>query len=220
MIALIHNRIEKTKIGNSSHFTFWWNLVCAGSKLFGECRSRWDIFARDIFFFLTVNDAVTLLRTTTDGGDDSTDRRFARLRIMLNTRKWLFKWNIYIYVVNVASNGRRSPADDRPVERQERRRIKCNFRPTEACITNWRTSLYLETACDVMHVARGQDAISSHGRFTIRLLCLHNVDCPLSLFLSLPPPVLCVSTYSTTYNTTDESGASGISKRMQFKKEQ
>lgn len=62
-----------------------------------------------LLFFLTVNDAVTLLRTTTDGEDDSTDRRFARLHIMLNTRKWLFKWNIYIYVVNVTSTVAAAP---------------------------------------------------------------------------------------------------------------
>lgn len=57
-------------------------------------------------------------------------------------------------------------------------------------------------------------AISSRGRLQSDYYACINVP------LSLARPLLRVSTYSPARNTIDKSGASGISKRMQFKKEQ
>jgi len=48
-------------------------------------------------------------------GERSDGRRFARLRIMLNTRKWLFKRDIYIYVRGVVSPFAPPPAPRRAV---------------------------------------------------------------------------------------------------------
>jgi len=101
------------------------------------------------------------------------------------------------------------------------------FSSTEACITNCRTSLYLETAATLCTDRGGETgggkggrAISSRGRLQSDYYMPCIMSPPFSLSLSLSFPLLRVSTYSAARNTIDESGASGISKRMQFKREQ
>lgn len=55
---------------------------------------------------------------------------------MLNTRKWLFKWNIYIYAGTRLISSYPLPGSSGRTRKQ--RQIKRNFRPSEVCITNYR----------------------------------------------------------------------------------
>lgn len=146
---------------------------------------------------------------------------------MLNTRKWLFKWNIYIYVVDAASTIRVSAlADDRRniMVEHERSNGELNAIFVHRGMHNKLSNVFIHrklraTLCtdgDIRVGGGGGESYFVARPITIRLLCLHNVPhCP-----SFDPLLARVSTYSPARNTIDESGASGISKRMQFKKEQ